>query len=231
MVEVYGRMGFDFVWLDLEHSGGSPYDSGHLEQYTRAADVADVDLLVRLPTGEPSMVRKVLDTGVSSVLIPQVETASDVRPAVEAARFTYERRPGTRGAGIGRDNAWTAAIPDDTSESDDRIAVGCMIETETAVRNLDEVLSVPELGFAFVGPSDLSISYGHPFEADHPTVVDAIGTVRDACLAADVPLAGVTDDTADARSKLEAGYRVLRVGDEVSAARTVLGERLADLRS
>lgn len=231
MVEVYGYMGFDFAWLDLEHCGGSPYDSDLLEQYTRAADVADIDLLVRLPTGAPSIVRKVLDTGVRSLLIPQVETPADLEPAIGSARYTYDGRPGTRGSGIGRGNVWTAEIPDDTSECDDRIAVGCMIETETAVRNVDELLSVPELGFAFVGRSDLSISYGHPFETAHPEVQSAVDSIRDACLDLDVPLGGVTDDTETARSMLEEGYRLLRVGDEVASARTVLGDRLEDVRA
>lgn len=230
MVEVYGHMGFDFTWLDLEHCGGSPYDTGLLEQYTRSADVADIDLLVRLPTGAPSIVRKVLDTGVRSLLIPQVETPADIEPAIEAARYSYDGRPGTRGSGIGRENVWTAEIPDDPDGVDDRIAVGCMVETESAVRNVDELLSVPELGFAFVGPSDLSISYGHPFESSHPDVRSAVDAVREACLDAGVPLGGVTDDTEAARTRIEEGYRLLRVGDEVSSARTVLGDRLADLR-
>ena len=231
MVEVYGHLGFDFVWVDLEHCGGSPYDSERLEEFTRAADVADVDLLVRLPTGAPSIVRKVLDTGVQTLLVPQVETREDVEPAIEAARYSYDGRPGTRGSGIGRENVWTAAIPDDTDAVDERIAVGCMIETAAAIRNLDDVLSVPELGFAFVGPSDLSISYGHPFEPSHPDVRSAIETAREACFDADVPLGGVTDDTAAARTMLDDGYRLLRVGDEVSSARTVLGDRLDALRT
>jgi len=230
MVEVYGHLGFDFVWLDLEHCGGSPYDGDLLTEYTRAADAQNVDLLVRLPTGEPSLVRKVLDTGVRSLLVPQVETADDIKPAIEAARYTYDGRPGTRGSGIGRENVWTAEIPVDTDEVDDRISVGCMVETATAVRNLDEILSVPELGFVFVGPSDLSISYGHPFERTHPEVTGAIESIEAACRDAGVPLGGVTDDTQAARSKLEAGYRLLRVGDEVSSARTVLGGRLDELR-
>lgn len=230
MVEVYGHLGFDFAWLDFEHCGGSPYDSDLLERYTRAADVADVDLLVRLPAGDPPLVRKVLDTGVRTLLIPQVESAADVRPAVEAARYRYDGAPGTRGSGIGRANVWTAEIPTDLSTVDDEIAVGAMIETRHAVEHIDEILSVPDLGFVVVGPSDLSISHGHPFERDHPTVRDAIDRVRTATLEADVPLGGVTDDTDDAARKLEDGYRLLRLGDEVSSARTVLGDRLATLR-
>lgn len=230
MVEVYGEMGYDFVWLDLEHCGGSPYDSELLERYTRAADVADIDLLVRLPMGDPSLVRKVLDTGIQTILIPQVESRDDIVPAIEAARYSYEGRPGTRGSGIGRANAWTADVPDDPDAVDERIAVGCMIETEAAVRSLSDLLSVPELGFAFIGPADLAISYGHPFERSHPEVRAGIEAAREACLDADVPLGAVTDDTEAARARLDEGYRLLRVGDEVSAARTVLGDRLTALR-
>lgn len=104
-----------------------------------------------------------------------------------------------------------------------------MIETRAAVENVEGILSVPELGFVVIGPSALSISSGHPFDRDHPDVRDAIDTVREACLDADVPVGGVTDDTDDARTKLDEGYRLLRVGDEVSSARTVLGERLDTL--
>ena len=230
MVEVYGHLGFDFTWLDFEHCGGSPSDSDLLERYTRAADVADIDLLVRLPDGDPAVVRKVLDTGVRTLLVPQVERAEDVRPALEAAQYVYDGRPGTRGAGIGRANVWSAETPDDVREVDAEIAVGCMIETRTAVENVEEILSVPELGFVVIGPSDLSISHGHPYERDHPEVREAIETVREAGLDAGVPVGGVTDDTEDASEKLAEGYRLLRVGDEVSSARTVLGERLDALR-
>lgn len=229
MVEVYGHLGFDFTWLDFEHCGGSPDDSNQLEQYTRAADVADIDPLVRLPEGDPAVVRKVLDTGVRTLLIPQVERPADIRPAIAASQYVYDGRPGTRGAGIGRGNCWGAETPDDVREVDKRISVGCMIETREAVENVEDILSVPELGFVVVGPSDLSIAYGHPYERDHPEVRDAIDTVLAAASEADVPVGGVTDDTDDARSMLEEGYRFLRVGDEVSSARTVLGDRLDSL--
>lgn len=102
MIEVYGHLGFDFTWFDFEHAGGSPYDSSLLERYTRATDVADIGLFVRLPAGDPPRVRKVLDTGVRTLLVPRVEDAVDIRPAIEAARYRYDETPGTRGAGIGR---------------------------------------------------------------------------------------------------------------------------------
>lgn len=231
IVEVFGGVGLDFAWIDLEHVGFSPFDSRKLEGLTRAADTAGIDLLVRLPSGDPAAVRKVLDTGVKTILIPRVESPDEIRRAIKASRFDYDGQPGSYGASAGRDSGWGDISSVDVAKHDDTVAVGCMIETETAVENIEALATVPRLSFAFVGPADLSISLGRPFELDHPDVQDAIDRVRDVCLESDVPLGWVTDDTSDAESAIERGYRLLRIGDEVAAARTVLGARLDSLRS
>ncbi|WP_135806526.1 HpcH/HpaI aldolase family protein [Halorussus marinus] len=231
VVEVYGEMGLDFAWIDLEHAGASPFDSRVLDRLARAADAAEIDLVVRLPSGDPAAVRKVLDTGVKTLLIPRVESADEIRQAIEAARFAYDGRPGSYGAGAGRDSGWGDASSIDPSAHDEAVSVGCMIETRTAVENLDAIAAVPELGFAFVGPADLSVSIGRPFEKDHPDVRRAIAEIREACLDAGVPLGWVTDDAADAEAAIDRGYRLLRLGDEVASARVVLGSRLDSLRA
>lgn len=231
VVEVYGSTGLDFAWIDLEHAGCSPYDSRTLDQLSRAADAAGIDLMVRLPSEEPSAVRKVLDTGVKTVLIPRVESPTEIRRAIEAARFVYEGRPGSYGASAGRDSEWGNVSSVDAAGHDDAVSVGCMIETQAAVDNIEEIAAVPELGFAFVGPADLSVSLGHPFEKDHPDVQRAIEEVQETCFESDVPLGWVTDDTADAEVAIERGYRLLRMGDELASARSVLGSRLDSLRS
>ena len=230
IVEVYGGMGLDFAWIDLEHTGSSPYDSRKLEELARAADASGIDLLVRLPSGEPSIVRKVLDTGIKTILIPQVESPDKIRRAIEASRFVYDGRPGNYGASAGRDSGWGDVSSVDVAEHDETVSVGCMIETEAAVENIEALADVPDLDFAFVGPADLSVSLGHPFEKDHPDVQRAIETARDACFESDVPLGWVTDDTSDAESAIERGYRLLRIGDEIASARSVLGARLDSLR-
>jgi len=230
VVEVIGGLGFDFAWLDLEHAGPSPYDSRALEGLTRAGDAAGVDPLVRLPSGDPPLVHKVLDAGFRSLLVPQVQDASEVRRAVAATRFTYDGEPGNRGVGAGRATRWGETGTGDTDRRDDEVTVGCMIETREAVENVQSILSVPGLDFVFVGPSDLSVAYGRPMTRTHPDVTAAIERVRDAALDADVPVGWVTDDTGDAAERLQEGYRLLRVGDEVSAVRSVLGDRLDALR-
>lgn len=229
-IEIYGDLGMDFAWMDFEHGGPSPEDSTVFEHYTRAAETSDVELLVRLPSGDPSLVRKVLDAGIRTVLIPRIETAEEVREAVKATRFVYDGAPGERGFAAGRANRWGADLDEYIRRADESVLMGVQIEHRNAVENLDEILSVSELGFVFIGYGDLSISLGHPLDLDHPTVRDTIEDVRDRCQEANIPVGYTVDTTEDATAALEEGFKLVRVGDEVSSTRNVLGERMERLR-
>ena len=228
MVEVYGGLDLDFVWLDFEHTGASPLDSIPFEHLARAAEAAGVSLLVRLPSGDPAAVRKVLDTGVRSIVVPRVETAADVRRAVRAARFDHAGEPGDRGVAHGRSTGWGTDI--DLDREDDTVLVGAMIETAAAVDNLEDILSVPGLGFCYLGPGDLSVSLGQPMALDHPTVEEAVQTTLTGCSEADVPLGRSVTTTAAAREAIEAGYGLVRLGDEVAAVEADVGSRLEAVR-
>jgi len=225
VVELYGELGVDFVWLDFEHTGPSPYDSTVFEGLTRAAELGGTELMVRLPSGDPPLIRKVLDAGVRTILIPRVDDASEVREAVKATRFVSEDGPGERGKASGRSSTWGRA-EDYVATEDAEVCLGVMIEKAGAVEDLDEILSVPDLGFAFIGPSDLSVQLGHPHERDHPEVAETVDTIRDACLDAGVPVGCIHHDADAARAAIDEGYQIVRVGGELASAQQVLGERL-----
>lgn len=229
VVEMYGHLGFDFVWLDFEHGGPSPYDSTALGPLVDAAERAGIELLVRPHAGDPPLIHKLLDAGVRTLLIPRVETAEEVRRTVRATQFVYDDGPGDRGWGFGAGHTGVSA-EEFVEHADEHVLVGAMIEHRRAVENIEDIIAVPNLGFAFVGANDLSISLGHPRETDHPEVREAIERAEDACLDADVPLGAPRHDTETAATALEAGYRLLRVGDEVGAVREMLGARLDVLR-
>lgn len=230
MVEVYGGLGLDFAWLDLEHSGPSPLDSTALEPFVRAAELAGIDLLVRLPTSEPSTVRKVLDAGVRTVLLSRVTGAEEVRRAVEASRFVHDGGPGERGVGSGRSSAWTGRLgPDYLDGEDGEVTVGAMIEHRSAIDSLDDILSVPDLGFAFLGHWDLAVSMGER-DPGAPDVQSAIETYERACRSAGVPYGrNVGSDPEAVRNARNRGHRLLLVGDEIGAARTVFSSLLDDV--
>lgn len=230
MIEVCGSLGFDFAWLDLEHKGPSPYDSDALENYARAAEVSGTNLLVRLPTGEPHLIKKVLDTGIRNLVVPQVETAEDVRRAVEATRFTYDGEPGRRGASFARANEFGGDIPDYADREDGSVCLGVMIENVTAMENIDEILSVPELGFVRVGPGDMSVSLGHAVDKSHPDVAEQVDRLEAKADEHGVPISRGFSDVEDIRAAADDGYQFITVGRDVSAVRTLLGDRLERVR-
>ncbi|WP_144797245.1 HpcH/HpaI aldolase family protein [Halorubrum depositum] len=216
LVEFYGDLGLDVVWLDLEHGGPDPWDAGRIEDLLRAAEATDTELLVRLPSTDPALVRKALDLGVRNVFLPRVEGPDEVRKAVKSARFDYDGEPGDRGLGSARARRWGLA-DDYVATEDAETLVGATIETEAAVASLDDILAVPELGFVFVGPFDLSVSLGHPGEIDHPEVREAVETVRSKAIAASVPVGGLGFDAADVDEKVANGYQLLNVGSTTGA--------------
>lgn len=226
IIEVYGQIGLDFVWLDFEHGGPNPINSNAVEALVRAAATGGVDLLVRLPSGDPPMIRKVLDAGVRSILIPRVETSDDVFQAVAAARFDHSGDVGDRGIAASRASGWGRDINEFVEREDREVMVGVMIENVTAVENIRDICSIPNLGFTFIGPADLSVSAGHPMNKDHPDVRSAIRRIHEACQEGGVPVGRIATDADDATTALFEGYQLLRIGGEVEAVRKLLTNRL-----
>jgi 2-dehydro-3-deoxyglucarate aldolase len=232
VVETLGTIGLDFVWLDFEHSGPSPYDSTVFEELTRAAEVADIELMVRLPKPEPPLVRKVIDAGVRTILLPRIETAAELQRAVKAAYFAYDGDVGDRGVGVGRSGNWEGYVDSFVGGEDNQVLVGSMIENEQAVQNIEDILAVPQLGFAFVGPADMamSMSGGDPLEKSPEQVTAAIDRTLEACLDAGVPVGRIRNSAAEAQAAVDAGYQIVRIGGDLSAVRSTLGGRIAELR-
>lgn len=226
IVETYGAAGMDFVWIDFEHKGPSSSDGRTLENLVRAAECAGTELLVRLPRLDPALARKVLDAGVQNVLFPRVKTAVEVRRIARATTFVYDGEPGERGVANARASNWGAG---GFEPANDPPGFGVMIETARAVENLEAILSVPGLDFAYLGPADLSISLGYPFETDHPEVRDAIDIIRTECDEVGVPLGRSVNDPAVVQDAVDEGWQLLRYGDEIDALRQRLAEFDADV--
>lgn len=232
VVEVYGDIGVDFVWLDFEHAGPSHHDGQSLDNLARAADASGTELLVRPPTNKVHTISKILDSGIQNILIPKVQTAEEVRQAVKASQYVYDGSPGSRGSTYSRASRWGGRLADDDffRQEDERVCIGVMIEDHAAVENITEILDVPHLGFVFIGHSDLAISLGHPFDYDHPDVQDSISTVRNECKRAGVPFGRTAADVSSAQAAIENGCQVIRLGGELSAARSLIGDQYATLK-
>jgi len=233
VIEIFGALDLDFAFVDLEHGGVSPFDADPLKDLARAADLAGVELVVRLPSGEPgahpARIRKVLDTGVRNVLVPRVESVDAAAAAVDAARFrASDGSPGSRGIGSSRASLWGGDLDAEfLSREDETAHVGVMIENDRIVDDLDDLVALPGLDFVFLGPGDLSHALGHPLEFDHPEVVDAVDEVEATVRDADVCLGGVF--VHDAAEMLDRGYDLTVLGSDYGAVYGHLGAALSDL--
>lgn len=228
LVELYGELGLDFVWLDFEHHGPSPWDSRMLENLARAAELTGTELLVRIPDSDPALIRKVLDTGVRNILVPRIDTVEEVQTSVRASRYVYGDEPGERGNSTARTNSWRNADRYRQSE-DEEVCVGVMIEKSTAIENLDEILSVPDLGFAFVGPSDLSVQLG--CDKSDPEFQQEIAGINAKCQSAGVPVGCIKGDPDEAARAIDEGYQIVRIASEFGSVQATVRNRLSRLHS
>ncbi len=225
LVELYGELGADFVWLDFEHGGPSPWDAETMSDLLRAAELTDTEILARVPEAEPALVRKVLDAGVRNVFISRVDSAEEVRRVTRAARFEYDGDAGERGLANPRASRW--GLADDYAATEDEEAVlGVTIENPSAVDDIDAILDVPNLGFVFIGPLDLSVAFGHPGEVDHPDVQEAVEEVRSKAVEAGVPVGGLGFGMDDVNEKAANGYDMLNLGSTTAAVQSVMEEWL-----
>lgn len=202
-IEVLGNAGVDFLFIDFEHVGKSPYDADHVSHLARAAEIGEVELLVRVPSNDPPLIRKVLDTGIRNITVPRIQKAADVRKVARTAMFKYvedqdpdhgsarEVTPddrGTRGASGGRVTEHGGLEGFVSDINDQNVMVGAVIEDYEAVNNIDEIFQVPGVGYTMFGPWCMSISIGEPGNFTHPKIDEARETFIEAAQEHDVPI-------------------------------------------
>lgn len=229
VTELVGRLGYDFVWLDLEHGGPAPDDGDALERFARAADAGGAELLVRLPEPSGALVRKALDAGVRSLFVSRVQSAAEAREVARAARFEIDGEPAERGLASPRASGW-GTVDDYPAHADREAFVGATIETRAAVDAIDDICAVSGLDFVFAGPLDLSVAHGAPGDRDADAVLADVERVREAAAAADIAVGNLAFGVEDAREKREQGYDVLNVGNSMGAIKSGLAGTLEDLR-
>lgn len=174
--EIIASKGFDWIAVDMEHTETDIHD---FTKIMRAVSKYDVYPMARVQSNETMAIRRCLDCGAKGVIIPLVNNAEDARRAVAAAKYPPM---GIRGFAFVRANEWGDSFDDYAKNANDETLVIAMIESKQAVENIDEILSVEGIDGIFIGPYDLSGSYGIPGQTDHKIIKEAKEKVRLACL-------------------------------------------------
>lgn len=162
--EAISLVGFDWMLFDTEHA---PVEVAGVQPLLQAAAPGSASAVVRPAWNDKVLIKKVLDIGAQTLLIPFVETAQEASTAVSATRYPPA---GVRGvAGSTRASRYGFAA-DYFARANDEICVLVQIETRTALERLEEIASVPGVDGVFIGPSDLGASMGHLGNPGHAEV-------------------------------------------------------------
>ena len=212
--EILGGLGFDFLVLDLEHGEG---DLGHATAMLRAAALAGTPPVVRVPSHDPAFLKRILDRGACSVMIPQVETAAAAREAVAACRYPPAGRrgygvPGARASGYGTDGDYTGRF-------NDELLLVAQIESAGAVGEADAICAVDGVDVAFIGVNDLAGSVGLLERLDRPEVRTLVAQAEAAIRRSGKPLGTVPSAGASWIDLARAGYGMITHTSDVALLR------------
>ena len=168
VVEIAALAGFDFVILDMEHG---PLSVESVQTIARAAQAKGIEVVVRVTENSASDILRILDVGVNSIQVPQVNTAADAQKVVDAS-FFYPK--GERGmCRYVRAASYTGIEKKEYFSSANLGTLTIVhIEGNKGLQNLEKIVSLDGIDIVFLGPYDLSQSCGYPGQTNHPEVVN-----------------------------------------------------------
>ena len=211
-VELLSHSGFGWLLLDMEHS---PNDMGSLHLQLMAMAGGTATPVVRPPWNDMVLIKRCLDVGAQTLLLPYVQTAEEATKAVAYTRFPPDGLRGvassTRAAGFGR-------IKDYLNIAHQELCVLVQAETRKSLDNLEAICDVDGVDGVFIGPNDLAADMGHRGNIPHPEVqsaiADAIKRIR-----ARGKAPGILVGEADGKRMLDLGALFVAVGADAGVLR------------
>ncbi len=204
-IELLGASGFDWLLIDMEHA---PNELPAVQAQLQALRGSSATPIVRPPWNDMVWMKRVLDLGTQTLLIPYVQTAAE---AAEAVSFMRYPPAGRRGVASGTRATHWGRIRDYYKCVEDELCLLVQVESCQGLDNLDAIAATPGVDGVFIGPADLSADMGHLGEPRHPEVQmaieDAVRRIRLAGKAAGILARGET-----ARHWLKAGCNFVAVG-------------------
>lgn len=211
VAEICAGSGLDLLLIDVEHA---PNDLlSVLHQLHAIAAYAPVPV-VRLPVGDPVLIKQYLDVGARTVVVPMVESADEAAQLVAATRYPPS---GTRGVGsaLARASRWNR-IDGYLATATESVSLVLQIESGVGVEHAQQIAAVPGVDAIFLGPADLAASLGHLGQQAHPEVVEAVCSSIAAVHSAGKPVGVNAFDPTLARRYLDAGADFVIVGADVT---------------
>ena len=213
LTEVVGRIGYDVVWFDLEHRAYSPEKINILSLACRSVGI---DLMVRVRKGGYFDPMQALEFGANGLMIPHIRSAKEARQWVEWSRFPPLGKRGLDGAGADADYglADTHAY---LKHANEEVFLAFQVEDREAIENIEEIATIEGFDLFFIGPGDLSLSFGVPLDFDHPVLREATVRVAEAARKHGKWWGTSTPTPEAAKDALKLGARLIVAGGDHAA--------------
>ncbi|MDQ2693905.1 MAG: HpcH/HpaI aldolase/citrate lyase family protein [Pseudomonadota bacterium] len=207
--EVLADSGFDWILIDAEHA---PNDVASVLVQLQVMAAGQATPIVRLPWNDTVMIKRYLDIGTQSFLIPMVQNADEARQAVAATRYPPH---GLRGVSVGPRANRYGRVKDYFHQAQRELCVLVQVETRQALTQIEAIAAVEGVDGVFIGPSDLSADMGFLGDSGHAEVRRAIEDAVARIRAAGKPAGILTGVEADARHWLQQGCTFVAVGSDL----------------
>lgn len=207
--EVIAGSGFDWLLLDMEHS---PNDLRDVYCQLQVMAEGTASAVIRMPSDEPIMIKRVLDTGAQSLMIPNIDDADQARRAVAATRYAPR---GVRGFSQAPRAARFGRVADYHAGCEAEICVVVQLESMRALDNLEAIAAVEGVDGIFIGPGDLSMSLGYLGQQNHPEVASKIEEIIGRICRTGKPAGILTANEELAHRYIRAGTSYTAVGSDI----------------
>jgi 2-dehydro-3-deoxyglucarate aldolase/4-hydroxy-2-oxoheptanedioate aldolase len=164
IMQLLANAGFDFVIIDNEHG---PFNIETIADLSRTARYLGLTPIVRVPDLAYPYLAQSLDAGAQGLMLPRIYTADQVQGALQMIKYPPL---GMRGCALSRGHTDFKVGPmaETMAQANEEILLIVQIETQSAADNVEDIVSIPGVDVALVGPSDLSIGMGKPGQMDTP---------------------------------------------------------------
>jgi 4-hydroxy-2-oxoheptanedioate aldolase len=207
--EIIGDSGFDWILFDTEHS---PNEIPGLVSQLQAIQASPTTPIIRPAWNDAVLIKRALDIGAQSLLLPYVQNVAEAKAAVAATHYPPQ---GIRGVSVAARASRYGRTPGYLGKSNDEICVLVQVETGEAMKNLEAIAAVEGVDGVFIGPSDLAASLGHLGNPQHADVQKAIKDAVDRLTKVGKPAGMLTGNEEEAKRYIDWGYKFVAVGADV----------------
>ncbi len=217
--------GFDFLWIEMEHSPVTLESVRNMILATRGLKAVP---FVRVPVNEPWMAKRAMDIGALGVIFPFTANVELARQAVASCKYPPA---GIRGFAPGlAASRWGMSGGEYVRWANDNIVVVTIIEQKEAVEHIDEIAAVPGIDVLFIGANDLSFSLGVGGQLNHPTVQAAIGKILAAGKKYGIPVGYPSGNPAEIKKLVAQGFRLFQASSDLGLMQAGARQMLSGIR-